>query len=977
MPPRYTKFFKTLFEAQSENDVTLGIASLLNAAHPKMGYRTEVSVGGGRADLIVGGVVIEVKRPGGISEVEHRNQLCGYLDNLKERPRLEFGDEDGLDWKGILSDGRIWYFYEHEGLGSIKLCGQLDAHKAPASVWDKLQTFINPKILVAPPVNDDSWVNGLITPFFDFARKYAKGRKSGNFEVKQRLWSDLLAGAHIIPPNDADATFDLFIRHTFLVVLARLVGNEIVAAKKDVTSGFPAWIPECHGDQLVLDLQAEINKYKWNVGQDILKDLYHTAVPSEIRHDFGEYYTPDWLAEAVVEEVCDDKWVESILRRLGNGEDFNSPQVIDPSCGSGTFIYAAVKRFEAFADKVPECDKLLQSDQNKAKIFNRLVGGIDLHPIAVELAQTTKLLALGCDPGESLHIWLGDSLQWHSANLENKLVSTTVVDIPTSEGNITLPTNFVESDAYEQDLNHLFETVKSDSARDQTTAHELSGGYSVDVDIVLEAIVKLRGFRKAGRNGVWQWYLENIVQPYRFSRAKPTRLVGNPPWVVSRNMSKERQDEFRKHAKNRGIWTGGNLATQNDLAALFVATVVDFYLADNQKFGFVLPHAALKAGHWELFRSGNWDPSNVGGKVKADLSNAWNMQGVKAPPFRHSDSCVIFGKKMSKPIALSGWKEVEGTGIDSYSSWSEVREKLVFLNNRSWPSKADYYSEKKFRQGAILGPKSLVITKQTTQGSRAGTVAFLTEDGKSPWTGKSLGGRSGEVERSHVHRAIFSTGLLPFGIKNTYHLIAPIENDQLLESNDLSTSPIMKRYWNEVSMAYHKGRSKGSPDALNDNINYNNKLVTQLRNRGKPCLVVYNTSGSNLYSAVIEQPAIVDSTLYYYCTDDDEAHYLAAILNARCLNLFFKEACRKSNRHFHLWPVKNLPIQEFDNKNKRHNSLADLSRKAHNEVKKIVNSLTSSKTLNRKAVLNDKGIEAILSKIDVEVSQLFPSEYMA
>ena len=56
----------------------------------------------------------------------------------------------------------------------------------------------------------------------------------------------------------------------------------------------------------------------------------------------------------------------------------------------------------------------------------------------------------------------------------------------------------------------------------------------------------------------------------------------------------ERQDTFRHHAGQRGLWAGQYLAPQNDLAATFVATCVDYYLKPGGKFGFVLPYAALR-----------------------------------------------------------------------------------------------------------------------------------------------------------------------------------------------------------------------------------------------------------------------------------------------------------------------------------------------------------------------------------------------
>lgn len=35
--------------------------------------------------------------------------------------------------------------------------------------------------------------------------------------------------------------------------------------------------------------------------QDLLKILYHNLMPRELRHDLGEYYTPDWLAQRVLD----------------------------------------------------------------------------------------------------------------------------------------------------------------------------------------------------------------------------------------------------------------------------------------------------------------------------------------------------------------------------------------------------------------------------------------------------------------------------------------------------------------------------------------------------------------------------------------------------------------------------------------------------------------------------------------------------
>jgi hypothetical protein len=58
--------------------------------------------------------------------------------------------------------------------------------------------------------------------------------------------------------------------------------------------------------------------------RDLLKKLYQYLVPQQVRHNLGEYYTPDWLAEFVLNEVGYDG---NTLKRL-----------LDPACGSGTFL---------------------------------------------------------------------------------------------------------------------------------------------------------------------------------------------------------------------------------------------------------------------------------------------------------------------------------------------------------------------------------------------------------------------------------------------------------------------------------------------------------------------------------------------------------------------------------------------------------------------------------------------------------------
>ncbi|PIU23055.1 MAG: hypothetical protein COT13_05060, partial [Chloroflexi bacterium CG08_land_8_20_14_0_20_45_12] len=106
------------------------------------------------------------------------------------------------------------------------------------------------------------------------------------------------------------------------------------------------------------------------LSEDILKALYQELVDPEARHDLGEYYTPDWLAQRMVERTLVENPKASVL---------------DPACGSGTFLYMTIKG---------KRDALGNSSETLEHILENVVG-VDIHPLAVIISKTNYLLALG------------------------------------------------------------------------------------------------------------------------------------------------------------------------------------------------------------------------------------------------------------------------------------------------------------------------------------------------------------------------------------------------------------------------------------------------------------------------------------------------------------------------------------------------------------------------------------------------------
>lgn len=90
--------------------------------------------------------------------------------------------------------------------------------------------------------------------------------------------------------------------------------------------------------------------------------LYQYIVPSHVRHVLGEYYTPSWLVDFVLEEVGLAKVSEPF-------------RLVDPTCGCGSFIARAIRLLQDSPDVLRD---------------SRFIG-YDINPIATTLTGLSIL----------------------------------------------------------------------------------------------------------------------------------------------------------------------------------------------------------------------------------------------------------------------------------------------------------------------------------------------------------------------------------------------------------------------------------------------------------------------------------------------------------------------------------------------------------------------------------------------------------
>lgn len=352
--------------ATIEAEIEVRLYNVLRYLFPNLkrpDLATQYQSGNGPIDVYCRNVVFETKKQGKKDDARMKadgsgetpeEQAVRYLNALTIQTTLFDGSAVG--WRAGITDGKEWSFYDYdsdrdlpsEQRLALRRNFRLDTPEDDEELLAYLYDFVNRTVKMAPPTDNIEWANQQVQPFLELAARY---EHSPEYDVKRSLWRGVLRGAFLNPQGDAAAEQDLFARHTMLVVIARAVAETLRPPEQQsinreqlhdtLTEGFAAWLLDAagaDGANALDNLIAEVNNYEWRApNRDTLKDLYHAVISREIRHDFGEYYTPDWLARAVCEEVMDADWRRETIAMAVAGQ-LNGPAVLDrpaarePSC---------------------------------------------------------------------------------------------------------------------------------------------------------------------------------------------------------------------------------------------------------------------------------------------------------------------------------------------------------------------------------------------------------------------------------------------------------------------------------------------------------------------------------------------------------------------------------------------------------------------------------------------------------------------
>ena len=950
---------------------------------------------GKRIDVEMGATVIEVKKDLRVGNVlpEAVTQLAGYVAQREATVAHRY--------VGVLTDGADWRLYHLDG-DDLALVSAFEVDPASPDVeglllWLEGVLATTSRIRPTPREIErrlGATSSGHALDAKDLAALYDEHRNDPTVKLKRELWGRLLTTALGTAFEDSD---DLFVNHTLLVLSAECIAHAVMGWNLDdgavtpeaicsgalfseaqifnvVEADFFDWPAEVDGgDRFIRTLAHRLSRFAWDeVEHDVMKVLYESVISTEQRHSLGEYYTPDWLADRIVHAVIDLPL---------------ATRAMDPSCGSGTFLYHAVRRYLEAAEA---------AGQDRGSALTGVcehVFGIDVHPVAVAFARVTYLLALGDltqrPKNLTVPVYLGDSVQWDQ---EENLLTAEALTIDTSSSPATLfaeplrfPRELLDDPAnFDGLVSEMADRAtlpkKGNKLPSLTATFKRYAVPEVHQPVLVETFRTMSDLHTTGRDHIWGYFTRNLARPVWFARPenRVDALIGNPPWLAYRFMPESTdqaafsQATFRRMTSERAMWAGAAVATHQDLSALFVVRSAELYLRHDGRFGFVMPYAALSRKQFAGFRTGVFQPP--GEHTMLEFTEPWDLHAVKPSIFPVPPS-VVFGIRSSTAVPLHAAGQPWSGRVPKHNaSWAEAQAGITINLAVAAPIGSGVLSPyaTRFAQGATVVPRSLFVVQDAPAGplgsppGKRAVESWRSTNEKRPW--KSLPALRASVEEEFVFPMHLGETIAPFRTQAPFEVVIPWVDGRLLEPDDdrLDDHPGLAAWWRAANETWMANRSSDRL-TLSQRLNYQHGFVKQFPTPS--ARVVYTKGGMYLAAARIDDKRVViDHKLYWAgVSGPDEARYLTAIFNTDSFTLAvrrFQARGEHNPRDFDKY-IFRIPFPEYDPDDALHAELVAAATHAEDVVAAVELPAVSFQAQRRhlREALSEDGVAKTLDKL--------------
>lgn len=703
--------------------------------------------------------------------------------------------------------------------------------------------------------------------------------------------------------------------------------------------------------------------------QDIFEELYMELIPDQMRHIMGEYFSPDWI-------------VEHVLNQVGfSGGDINET-LVDPTCGSGNFIIQALKRIISNRDNT-----LTKAEMDK--ICKNIVG-FDINPISVVAAKANYIIAIFSAYFASGYKY--DESEWVGATLDIPVYTADSVLAPivyseeiekvlltkTSVGDFLIP-KFENIDKANRFLTLLSEYIHEHSfgkfdifwnivEGEEVLSHEYK-------DVSYKLFEDLYKLHMQGHDSFWPIILKNSFAPL-IIQEKFDYVVGNPPWIAWKSMSQEYREGtldvwlsygiFEKNAYNKKT-------THDDFGMAVVYVSMDQYLKKDGRLAFLLPASFLK--------------STKGGQGFRKLEITRNEQNIpfsvksvddfsRVNLFTIPTVLVVFEKDITMQYPFKNYTNWEQIGvkrrIDSHSTWSAVEPKLELKKQIAQPInpedktsawltiESDFYdvantitnskeiSPYKGRKGVEpAGAKGVYVLKEIKKEENHEVIVTGDFSRQRRKDIKDIGERTRRIEEKHVYPMLGGRNLDKWRVKSFEFMLIPHDLDNLygipeveLAKNAPKTFEYIRVYEKPLlASRIQNGKffnPKIQPFYRLDNIgkytfaSYKVLWKEQTKHFASVAIDTFNNTLPENQGVYFDKdkPFVIDSkVLMLECESMEEAYYVSGVLNSPVITSVIDGYAISTNRGTEV--LENIRIPKFDIDNETHKNISELSKEIH------------------------------------------------
>lgn len=687
-----------------------------------------------------------------------------------------------------------------------------------------------------------------------------------------------------------------------------------------------------------------------NRTDDLFRDLYMSILPVSVRHSLGEYYTPEWLAENVI---------NSGLEYMPY--DKEHIRIIDSTAGSGTFI-----------QKVIEKKRKQYCESNNSEVLGYIlneVAAIDANTLAVILARINYFLSIAdlvsVDNDIYIPVFIGDSSipAVNKLSLDKKFYIDTIQLGESEKIRVEVPVSSTKDNKqFIQQMQNL--TFFGDAEDTEFICHiDKLCENEMESNSITESWCELKA-----QGLITPAVINSMINSFMLCNiGKFDMVVGNPPWVDWKTLPSVHRENKKEVCYERNLFSGDGRTGGNSLniCALISNVTAENWLAKGGVMAILMPQSLLFQQSYEGYRNFElFDGRRLYFQEIVDWSKAGHpfspvqqlfctyiisenvRDYTKGIPLKH----VVLnkGQKLEKIKNLISEKNfadyftlvsgVVGKASESRSAFTYARDSRELAAFNTIAGVAGYIG----REGVEYYPQELQLLTLKKANLQKNTVNL--ESYQSAKSKISVGKRTPELETKYLRPLIKGVNISRFHVDASEYIVAfpydeehfkvPINKGTLLED-----SPKLLTYY-EQNKQYLMAQTEYSDKIIGDDAAPYYALARTGKYSHAEWYVIFRDN-TKWVSAVagpidtewggVKKPAFQNHCVSVCEREDgtfiteDEAHYICAILNSHIVEDYVLSTSDKRTFKIRI-PVK---IKAYNTENAVHLRLSELSKQAH------------------------------------------------